>query len=49
MIRIRLSIVKAALAHCAANHQQPFSRRRLMTSTDWIPERKRFAFSNWDC
>lgn len=46
MHRIRLLWVQAALRSCVENKYQPFDRRRLAGgSTEWLPERKRFAFS----
>lgn len=41
--RITLLVFRAALQHCAHQKQSPFDRLR-MKGTEWIPERKRFAF-----
>lgn len=43
IVRISLLKVRSAIKNCPRGIA-PFSRRRLDSQFDWIPERRRFAF-----
>ncbi len=45
MQRIKLGWLKAVCREMANHRYPPFSIRRVQSATDWIPERKRFAFA----